>query len=341
MKQDARKIGRSGQHAIRKLAVGRIREGETVKAVSDSLGISSKVAYKWLRLEKKGGENALLPKSPTGRPPALNEKQCKKLKKMIIGNDPRQYGFNFGLWTRNIISELIKKEFDVDMKLTAVGRLLYKLDITPRQPLRRAYERDPEAVKIWKEEKFPEIKKLARKIGADIFFSDEAGIRSDGVLGKTWGEKGKRTVLQTSGQRQSINAISFISSSGAFWYDLYSGKFTADLFIEKLKCFLKGRRKPVILIIDGHPTHKAKKLKEFIEKLDGKLQIFFLPGYSPDLNPDEYVWGYLKKNGTSKTPLRKNEALKERVQNDLSAMKKNKTLIMSFFMAAEVSYIWD
>lgn len=341
MKQDARKIGRAGQYAIRRLAVGRIREGESVKAVSESLGISPKVAYKWLRLQKRGGARALIPKSPTGRPPSLTAQQRQKLKRMIIGRDPRQYGFDFGLWTRKIISSLIKEEFGLDLKLTAVGRLLYSLDITPRQPLRRAYERDPESVRIWKEETFPEIRKLARKLGADIFFSDEAGVRSDVPLGRTWGEKGKRTMLQTSGRRQSINAISFINSAGAFWYDLYSGKFTADLFIEKLKRFMRGRRNPIILIIDGHPTHKARKLKEFIEAQQGKLRVFFLPGYSPDLNPDEYVWGYLKKNGASKAPLRKDEPLKERVDRDLARMKKNKALITSFFMSAEVSYIWD
>jgi transposase len=259
----------------------------------------------------------------------------------INGKDPRQYGFDFGLWTRKIVSALILEKFKIDMGVTSVGRLLAELNITPQKPLRRAYERDPEAVRAWQEETYPEIRKRAKRRDAEIFFLDEAGIRSDDPLGRTWAPRGKTPIVQTSGQRQSINVISAVNPSGAFWFKAYTGRLNAELFKEFLADFMKYRKKPVIMIVDGHPSHKAKLIKKHIAKLEGRLELYFLPGYSPDLNPDEFVWNHMRNKGVTKKPLRKNEALRDRVESDLLEIKANPRLVRSFFKAKSVAYILD
>jgi transposase len=212
------------------------------------------------------------------------------------------------------------------------------LDITPQKPLRRAYERDEAAVSKWKEETYPKLRKRARRAGAEVFFLDEAGVRSDSPLGRTYGLKGRTPVVRTSGKRQSINAISAVHAKGAFWYNVYNGKLNAGLFIQFLRDFMWRRRKPIYLVIDSLPAHKAKSVQTYVASLEGRLELHFLPTYAPDTNPDEFVWSHLKQNGTSKKPLLANESLHSRVSTDLAAIQRNPSLVRSFFQAASVSY---
>ena len=255
-----------------------------------------------------------------------------------MGGDPRQHGFDFGLWTRQIVADLISERFGVELSPSGVGKILLRLGLTPQKPLRRAYERDEEAVEKWVETVYPKVKKHAKNKGAEIFWLDEASIRSDDPLQRTWGEKGKTPIVKTSGQRQSINAISALSNKGGFWYHVFDGKFNAEKCIECFKHFQKGRNYPVVLIVDGHPVHKSKRVTEYIESLEGKIELVFLPPYAPDLNPDELVWNQMRNIGTSKKPLKKGESLKNRAILDLESIKKNKSLIKSFFQEAAVLF---
>ena len=181
----------------------------------------------------------------------LSEKQRQKVSGWIIGKDPRQYGFDFGLWTRQIIAQLIEEKFGISLKLTAVGRLLASLNITPQKPLRRAYERDPEAVQQWINQDYPRLRKRARKHGATIFFLDEAGFSSEPNLGRSYGLKGQAPIVRTTGQRQKVSAISAVSSKGGFWSQVYTGMLNAGRFVEFLKNFRRGGRGKVFLVVDG------------------------------------------------------------------------------------------
>lgn len=236
---------------------------------------------------------------------------------------------------------LLKEKMDVELGLTAVGRLLAGLDITPQKPLRRAYERDPKMVDLWLKETYPELKKRAKRMGAKIFFLDEAGFQSDPPLGRTYGLKGKTPVVVTSGQRQSINVISAVNSRGEFWAATYTGKLNAESFVIFLKNFMKGRAGKIFLVVDGHPAHKANVVKRYVETLQGRLELIPLPTYAPDLNPDEFVWSHMKKNGVSKKPLKKNESLRDRVEEDLANIYGNRELVRSFFCAESVAYAKD
>lgn len=341
-KQDGRKLDHKSLETLRIIAVRRVVEdGERPSEVMRSLGLCRTSIYPWLRKHKKKGPQALLMRRASGPKPKLNEKQRQQVRRWIIGKDPRQYGFDFGLWTRQIVAQLIAEKFGISLKLTAVGRLLAGLNITPQKPLRRAYERDPEAVEQWVKRDYPRLRKRARKLGATIFFLDEAGFSSEPNLGRTYGLKGRTPVVKTTGQRQKVNAISALSARGGFWSQVYTGMLNAGRFVEFLKNFRRGGRGKVFMVVDGHPSHRAKMVAAYVASCRGDLELHFLPPYAPDLNPDEFVWQYAKTNGAAKKPLKANESLKERVKSDMAAIKARPELVRSFFCAESVVYAGD
>jgi transposase len=341
MRIDGRTLSHETSETIRRLAVRRVKEGERPSSVIESYGLCRTTIYKWLRTARRGGEAALKARKHPGRTPTLTLRQKLQVRGWINGKDPRQYGFDFGLWTRQIVAALIEQKFGVRIGVTAVGRLLAELDITPQKPLRRAYERDPAAIKRWTTEVFPGLRARAKRVGAKIFFLDEAGVRSDQVLGRTWGLRGKTPEVATSGRRQSVSAISAVNTRGAFWYEIYTERLNASRFLELLKHFMRGRKGPVLLVLDGHPAHIAKAVAQYVQSLKGRLELHFLPGYAPELNPDEFVWNHLKGQGVSKKPLRRDESLRSRVQTDLAAIKSRPALVRSFFHAPSVAYTRD
>ena len=182
----------------------------------------------------------------------------------INGRDPRQYGLDFGLWTRAVVAELIEKKFGVNFGLTAVGELLAKLGLTPQKPLQRAYQRDPQAIERWQRETYPAIARASQGRGAEVFFWDESGFRADTVHGKTWGVRGQTPVVERPGQRQSVSAASAVTAQGAFWFCVYEGALNAELFVELLKKMMHRRRKPVHLVLDSLPAHKRAVVSEYV-----------------------------------------------------------------------------
>jgi transposase len=231
MKMDGRSHDHKTLETIRRMAVQRVHDGEKPAAVIASYGMHRTVIYKWLKADRENGVDALAAKKPTGRPSKLTDKQKQQVKEWINGKNPRQYGFDFGLWTR-----------------------------------RRAYQRDPVAVAQWKEHSYPALRKRAKEAGGDIFFLDEAGIRSDAPLGRTWAPRGERPVVYKSGDRQSVNAISAVNHRGGFWYETYAGTLTADRFIEFLRKFVKAQRgKRVFIVLDRLSVHRAKAVMQYVD----------------------------------------------------------------------------
>ena len=284
---------------------------------------------------------ALLSRPATGRPRTLSPRQEQQVFRWINGRDPRQYGLDFGLWTRSIVASLIEQEFGIHLGLTAVGELLAKLGLTPQKPLQRAYQRDPEATERWQRETFPAIARQAKASGGEVYFWDESGFRADTVLGKTWGVKGQPPVVERPGQRQSISAASAVNAKGAFWYCTYQGGLNAGLFVDLLRRMMGHRTKPVHLVVDGLPAHKTKLVKDYVASTNGMLTLHFLPGYAPELNPDELVWSHMKRTGVAGTPLRTGEKLRDKIEAQLAALKKTPRLLRSFFKAPNVAYISD
>ena len=343
MKRDGRTLDHATLEEFRLLALRRVREGEKPSAVVKSLGMNRTSIYRWLKAAagRGKGERALAARPATGRPTKLTPTQQAQVFRWINGKDTRQYGLDFGLWTRQITATLIEQKFGVTLGVTAVGRLLARLGLTPQKPLQRAYQRYPQAIERWQRETYPGIAAAARQSGADVYFWDESGFRADTVHGKTWAPKGKTPVIQRPGQRQSISAASAVNAKGGFWFATYQGALNAELFIELLKKLMKARSKLVHLVVDGLPAHKKANVREYIASTQGKLTMHVLPGYAPDLNPDELVWSHVKRTGVARNPLRAGEKLELRIEQQLHDVQKNRRLVRSFFGTPSVAYISD
>lgn len=284
------------------------------------------------------GIKALRSTQATGRPRTLTPTQERQVFRWVNGRDPRQHGLDFGLWTRAIVGELIEKKFGIRLGLTAVGELLAKLGLTPQKPLQRADPRAPEAIEQWQRETFPAIVTQAKAEGAEIFFWDEAGFRADPGQGKTGGVRGQTPVVQRPGQRPSISAASAVTAKGAFWFSTYEGGLNADLFVELLKQMMTYRKKPIHLVLDSRPAHKTALVKKYVISTEGRLTLHFLPGYAPDLNPDELVWSHVKRTGTARRPLQEGEKLRDKIEEQLAALQKLPRLVRPCFNAPSVAY---
>jgi hypothetical protein len=176
----------------------------------------------------------------------------------INGKNPMPYGFDFGLWTRQIVRALIVQRFGVRLSLASIGALLARQGRTPQKPLQRAYPRDPDAIARWQRDTYPAIARNAKRDKAEIYFWDESGFRADAGQGTTWGAKGQTPVVSVPGQRQGISAASAVSSTGAFWFATYPGGLNGELFVTLLCQMMRGRRRPLHLILDSLPAHKTK-----------------------------------------------------------------------------------
>jgi transposase len=343
MKRDGRTFDHKTLEQIRLMAVERVRDGEPAVQVMASYGFNRTTIYKWLKAAQGSGRGAKALRSTkaTGRPRTLSCAQEHQVMRWVNGRDPRQYGLDFGLWTRAVVAELIEKKFGLKLGLTAVGELLAKLGLTPQKPLQRAYQRDPEAVEKWQRESYPAIARLAKAQGAEVFFWDESGFRADTVHGKTWGVRGQTPVVQRPGQRQSISAASAVNAKGAFWFCTYQGALNAEGFIELLRQMMRYRKKPVHLILDSLPAHKRGIVRDYVDSTNGRLTLHFLPGYAPDLNPDELVWSHVKRTGAARRPLQKGEKLRERIEEQLEKLSRLPSLVRSFFRSPSVAYITD
>jgi transposase len=343
VKRDGRSFDHQTLEQIRLMAVERVREGERAADVIAAYGFNRTTIYKWLQLALQPGLGirALRSSKATGRPRSLTPTQERRVFRWINGRDPRQYGLDFGLWTRNVVADLIDKKFGVRLGVSAVGELLAKLGLTPQKPLQRAYQRDPEAIERWQRETYPALARQAKAQGADIFFWDESGFRADTVHGKTWGVRGQTPVVLRPGQRQSFSAASAVNAKGAFWFCTYEGALNAELFIELLQQMMKYRRKPLHLVIDSLPAHKKASVREYVATTDGMLTLHFLPGYAPDLNPDELVWSHVKRTGTARRPLQAGEKLRDKIEDQLVKLQQMPGLVRSFFRHPSVAYIAD
>src|SRR5918995_11475 len=230
------------------------------------------------RSTARGGPDALRARPVPGRPPKLSGEQMRRLYTLITGADPRQLEFAFALWTRDMVRELIRREFKVSLSAVSVGRLLRTLGLSPQRPLWRAWQADPDAVQRWREEEFPAIRAQARIEGATIYFGDEAGIRSDYHAGTTWAPVGQTPVVKATGARHSLNMISAVTAQGLLRFSTYPGSLTAARFIEFCRKLLVDTDGPIYLVVDGHPVHRSRAVKEFVASTDGALRLFVAAG---------------------------------------------------------------
>ena len=274
---DGRKLDHKTLEQLRIRAVGQIEHGAHPEEVAAALGMTRAAVYGWLAKYREGGLDALRAKPVPGRPPTLSGAQLARLSGLVVGNDPRQLRFTFALWTRAMIRELIRREFDVRLSEVSVGRLLRKLGLSPQRPLYRAYQQNPEAVARWKAETYPQLRAEAAEVGATIYFADEAGVRSDYHAGTTWAPIGRTPVVATTGDRFGINLISAVTAKGKLRFAAYDGNLNGPVFIDFCRRLLHDAPGPVFLVLDGHPVHRSKAVKAFAASTGGRLRLCSCP----------------------------------------------------------------
>lgn len=339
-KSDGRKLGRSTLAEIRIRAVKSVLKGESPEVVIKSLGMDRSNIYNWLNIHKKHGFDGLKEKKAPGKEPSLNKRQLNWIFNRIKNKSPLQLQFPFALWTRDMVRQLIERQYGINLSLATVGRILAKMGFSFQKPTYRAYQQDETLVKQWLSKEYPQITRMAKKTGAEVFFGDEAAVRSDYHSGKTWGIKGYTPVVKSTGARFGLTAVSAISPRGTMHFMTVEGRYNADGFIQFVSRLIYNRKKPVFLIVDGHPIHKSRKLKKYVSELNGKLRIFYLPPYSPELNPDELVWNNLK-NKMGRTYVAGPHQMKSKVIGFLRSLQKTPAKIINFFKEQNVEYAFN
>ena len=337
-KTDARGLTHDKLTELRRRAVSAVQNGESPEQVARVMGVHRSTMYGWLARYRAGGWDRLDARKRGGRRPKLDGAALKWIYRTVTLGNPQQFKFRFALWTSAMVGVLIRERFGIPLSRASVCRLLGQLGLSAQRPLWRAYQQDPAAVDRWLREEFPRISALAKVEKAAIWFGDEAGIRSDAHAGTTWAPRGATPVVSTTGARFGLNLISAVTRRGDFRFMGVKGRVNADVFIGFLKRLLRGGRKPIFLIVDGHPTHKAVKVRRFVESLAGRLRLFFFPPYSPELNPDEHVWNDLKNNGIGRQALTGPDQMKSEVLSHLRTLQKLPVLIRSFFQAPSTAY---
>lgn len=338
-KAPKQRVAREDLEHTRRNAVRAVCNGVHPEDVAVAFNCGRSTVYGWLKAYEENGEASLAVKKAPGPAPLLSDAQMERLRKMIVGKDPRQLQFDFALWTRDLVRQLLVKYFGVEMTPQGVGKLLHRMGLSPQRPLVRAYEQDPVRVKEWKDEQYPRIHARAEAAGATILFCDEAGVRTDHHSGTTWGAVGQTPVVRGTGKRVSLNMISSVSSRGKLHFSFVSGNINAQTFIEYLKKLLHDVAGPIFLIVDGHSAHKANLTQAFVASTGGRLELFFLPPYSPELNPDEWVWKNIKHDRVGRIAARTREEMRNAINKAVDRLRSTEQLVLGFFRDPDLRYI--
>lgn len=337
-KIDGRKLSHADTEIIRKQAVKAIRIlKQSPEDVAKTIGMHRVTIYRWLKTYDEKGEKGLDSSKAQGPEAKLTTSQKKRLYKYLTKN-PLQLKFEFALWTIDLIQQLIVMKFNVSYSKVHVGRLLKEIGFSWQRPIERAYQQNPEQVDLWLKKQYPGIKKEAKKENRIIYFGDEAGFHITAQYGKTWAPVGQTPIIKTSGNREKINCISAVSNKGQIRFMLYDERFTGKLFVKFLQRLMHKQKSNVTLIVDGHKSHFTADVQNYTKSQNGKLKIYSLPPYSPELNPDELVWNNAKqKVAKGKHRVKKGE-FKDFVGDIMKGIQKDYELVKAFFYEPHVAY---
>ena len=338
--RDARSLPAIAQEDLRRKAVNAVMEGMTQTEAARLFGVSRVAVSGWVKVWREGGARALRAR-PQGRPRGsrLAPYQAAMVVRLILGRCPDQLRLRFALWTREAVQQLLAQRCGLEVSVWTVGRYLKHWNLTPQKPLRRAYEQDPAAVQRWLEVEYPAIRARAKREGAEIQWGDEMGLRSDHQTGRSYGRRGQTPVIPGTGQRFRCNVISTLSNRGDLAFMVFREGFTGPVFLRFLRRLLRHRGgRKVFLIVDQHPVHKAAAVKRWLAAHGAQIALFFLPGYSPELNPDELLNQDVKTNALGR---RRPGNLVEMIGDTrayLRSTQKQPAIVRRYFQGRHVRY---
>ena len=343
---DARRLSPDAQEDLRRRVVYAVREDDMSEAqAARTFGVCRQSVAAWVGRVESGGVRALSARKRGPKPgkSKLGDASTERgIVRAIRGSCPDQLLLPFALWSREAVAALIRKRTGRTVSLSTAGRYLKRWNMTPQKPMRRAYERDPVAVKAWLRSEYPAIKKRAKGENALILWGDEMGLRSDDQIGRSYAPRGQTPVVSATGKRFGCNMISAISNLGQLWFMVFAGRLNATLFIgflARLLCVSGGRK--LILIVDSHPAHKAAKVRGWLDEKpaqrSSRLELVFLPGYSPELNPDECL-NQDTKQAMKKTRPRHQQEMIGKVRSHLRRRQKQPQVVKRFFEEKHVRY---
>ena len=340
-KTDARRLTAETQEQLRRQAIRLKKDGKGFLEIAGIVGVHRNTVSTWWRLYEQEGSKGLTSKKrgvAPGSRRTLSPEQEKLIQQLITEKTPDQFKLVFALWTREAVQELIQSRFDIKMPIRTVGEYLKRWGFTPQKPLKRAYEQRPAEVKKWLDEGYPAIAARARKEKAEIHWGDETGVRSDCQHGRGYSPKGKTPVIRLSAKRSSINMISTVTNRGKVRFMVYEGSMNAERFIKFIKQLIKGAKSKIFLILDNLRVHHAKVVKDWLEDYQDRIELFFLPAYSPELNPDEYLNCDLKAGIHSKSPARDKESLTNKVRSHMKMLQRSPKRVRKYFKHQKISY---
>ena len=340
-KQDARTLDLIGKEDLRRRTVRAVlQQGLSKAEAARVFGVSRTSVHWWIDLYERHGKDGLTPKRP-GRPKCggrLRGWQAATIVNIIKDHCPEQLKMPFALWTREAVRDLICMRFGIRYSIGMVGRLLSHWGFTPQKPVTRAYERNDERIRDWLDCEYPAIRRRAKRESAEIYWEDEAGLRSDHLTGRSYSPRGETPVIRSTGNRFGCNMISAVNNLGKMRFRVFRGSFTQSIMIDFLVRLIRDAKRKVIVIADGHPAHKGRRVKQWLTEHASQCELVLLPGYAPELNPDELLNQDLKSNVFSSGRPRTRDELVAQTRSYLRATQKRPDIVRAYFQEAHVNY---
>ena len=340
-KIDSRKLPEAALNERRRRAVKLRETGVSVREVACQCELSTHTVVEAHKAFRQGGWKAVnihRQGRPVGSGRMLSAEQEKKIQHLIQDRTPDQLKLAYALWTRQAVSELIEAIYGTRITVRNMGKYLKRWGFTPQRPLKKAYEQSPEAVEKWVNQEYPKIAAQAKQEGAEIQWGDETGLRSDDVRGRGYAPKGKTPVVLANANRAKLSVISTVTNKGQMRWKVFSGALNTKILIGFMKRLVHGREKRVFLILDNLRVHHSKAVKKWLAENEEKIQVFYLPSYSPELNPDELLNADLKQRVTKTAPARTKLALTRTAISALRSIQKQPERVEKYFGQEDVCY---
>lgn len=337
---DGRTLSPAAQQELRcRVVHAIIHEKMSQVKASRLFGVGRTSIHNWLVAHQNGGSTALKAhKRGPKHQSRLAGHQAATVVRLITDRCPDQLKLPFALWTRQAVCELIESRYAIGISVWTAGRYLKHWGFTPQKPLRRAYEQNPQAVQRWLEQEYPAIRRQARTERAQIHWGDEMGMRSDHQAGRSYGLKGHTPVIPGTGQRFGCNMISTVTNRGHLAFMVFNERFTATVMIDFLRRLVRQNNQKVFLIIDGHPVHRSKQVKQWAYRNRKRIRLFYLPGYSPQLNPDELLNQDVKTNAVGRQRPKDQPEMMQQVRSYLRSTQRQPKIVKNYFKHKNVQY---